>query len=52
MIRTLPICRIIEVKSKTTLVEHYRILAKVLNEIRNGDVRLLGLARLLKFFIF
>jgi hypothetical protein len=32
-----PFADIIEVKSKTTLAEHYRIVAKVLNEIRKGD---------------
>lgn len=32
-----PFADIIEIKSKTTLAEHYRILAKVLNEIRKGD---------------
>ncbi|AAB89685.1 predicted coding region AF_1568 [Archaeoglobus fulgidus DSM 4304] len=32
-----PFADIVEIKSKTTLAEHYRILAKVLNEIRKGD---------------
>jgi len=32
-----PFADIIEIKSKTTLAEHYRILAKVLNEIRKDD---------------
>jgi hypothetical protein len=32
-----PFADIIEIKSKTTLAEHYRILAKVLNEIRKHE---------------
>lgn len=32
-----PFADIIEIKSKTTLAEHYRILAKVLNEIRSHE---------------
>ena len=32
-----PFADIVEIKSKTTLAEHYRILAEVLNQIRKGD---------------
>jgi hypothetical protein len=35
--RFAPFADIIEVKSKTTLAEHYRVLAKVLNEMRKQD---------------